>query len=703
MSELTHALTPQPGAFPLTPTTPAHATGPAGPHARPALASGVRLRGAMHADGFAEQQWLVERDGTFIQLTELLYRIADQIDGRRSIAEIAAAVTASCDWAVEPQHVEHLLVHKLEPLGLISKSDTSRVGPTPASVHSPLALTMRMKMLSPRAIAPLTAIFKHCFAPALLIPLCVLVATSHWWLYAVYGVQNSIERAFYVPGGMLAILGLAVVAGLFHELGHASALRYGGGEPRGIGVGLYLVYPAFYSDVTDSYRLPRGARIRTDLGGIYFHFLFALALIAAALLTRSEFLFAAVLLFNVEAVRQLLPLVRLDGYWLLADITGISDFYSMLGALRRGRSGDRKAANVPALKPWAKKVVALYVLVTTPILLWLFVAMMLYLPELVRLTGNALSIHWQVISGDAPLVTKLLSMTQMLLLPLPLLATTYFITRTMVLPLFRYVERRAPRPIPQLAAASALAAVLAVAVATWTSASGGFTPDGAATARDPIAIAQTAKSSLQRVKTLQARVNGAVGAESFTGTIVLERPNRARVDVSGSESIGRFSVISDGNTVYVYFPDSNQYTATKAAPQGQNITAFFVDVVRTFFRPEQLTATAAGEGMALGGTERIGEAATEADVVEVTSRKASTVTWTYFLEKPTGILRRTELTVVGQQRERSSRWNQLEDVRIDEAVDSRTFQWVIPSGARPLDLSDLGVELPIPRAPQKRQ
>src|SRR5688572_29991422 len=108
MSELTHALTPQRGAFPSTPTDPTHSMGPAGPYARPALASGVRLRGAMHADGFAEQQWLVERDGAFIQLTELLYRIVDEVDGRRSTAEIAAAVTASSDWAVEPQHVEHL-------------------------------------------------------------------------------------------------------------------------------------------------------------------------------------------------------------------------------------------------------------------------------------------------------------------------------------------------------------------------------------------------------------------------------------------------------------------------------------------------------------------------------------------------------------------------------------------------------------------
>ena len=38
-----------------------------------------------------------------------------------------------------------------------------------------------------------------------------------------------------------------------------------------MGTGLYLVWPAFYTDVTDSYRLGRAGRLRTDLGGLYFN------------------------------------------------------------------------------------------------------------------------------------------------------------------------------------------------------------------------------------------------------------------------------------------------------------------------------------------------------------------------------------------------------------------------------------------------
>ena len=42
-------------------------------------------------------------------------------------------------------------------------------------------------------------------------------------------------------------------------------------DARRDGLGLYIVWPAFYTDVTDSYRLPRRDRLRVDLGGLYFN------------------------------------------------------------------------------------------------------------------------------------------------------------------------------------------------------------------------------------------------------------------------------------------------------------------------------------------------------------------------------------------------------------------------------------------------
>src|SRR3712207_8247936 len=48
---------------------------------------------------------------------------------------------------------------------------------------------------------------------------------------------------------------------------------------------LYIVWPAFYSTVTDSYRLDRVGRLRTDLGGVYFNAVF---MIGVGLLRSEE-------------------------------------------------------------------------------------------------------------------------------------------------------------------------------------------------------------------------------------------------------------------------------------------------------------------------------------------------------------------------------------------------------------------------------
>src|SRR5215211_3527261 len=59
-------------------------TAAAGP-VRPVLASTVRLVGQMQGSGFVEQPWLIERDSRFIQVSELLYRVAALADGRRTL------------------------------------------------------------------------------------------------------------------------------------------------------------------------------------------------------------------------------------------------------------------------------------------------------------------------------------------------------------------------------------------------------------------------------------------------------------------------------------------------------------------------------------------------------------------------------------------------------------------------------------------
>ena len=139
------------------------------------------------------------------------------------------------------------------------------------------------------------------------------------------------------PVDLLVVVGLTVISAAFHECGHATGCRYGGARPGRIGVGIYLVWPAFFTNVTDSYRLSRGGRLRTDLGGLYFNLVFMLALAGLYAVTSAQVLLLVIAITHLEMLEQLLPFVRFDGYFILSDLVGVPDLFARIAPILRAR------------------------------------------------------------------------------------------------------------------------------------------------------------------------------------------------------------------------------------------------------------------------------------------------------------------------------------------------------------------------------
>ncbi len=129
-------------------------------------------------------------------------------------------------------------------------------------------------------------------------------------------------------GAILYSLSLGAVK-VIHELGHAyTATRFGCRVPT-MGLAFMVMMPVLYSDVSDSYRLTsKRKRLLIAAGGVIAELgLAAVALFAWGYLPegtlRSIAFIVATTSLAMSLVVNLNPLMRFDGYYVLADGLGI--------------------------------------------------------------------------------------------------------------------------------------------------------------------------------------------------------------------------------------------------------------------------------------------------------------------------------------------------------------------------------------------
>jgi hypothetical protein len=671
----------------------------------PALAPHVRLIGPMPASGFQEPQALVEVGGNFVQISELLYRILEQMDGRRGAEEIAERATESTEWAITADQVEYLITTKLAPMGIFCGSDEGREKTRDKTARSPLAVNFRMRTVGPGLIDPIARILQLFFWTPVLVILLAAISAAHFWLYRVHGVEKSLEATLGTPGGLPLVIAVVILSAVFHEFGHAAALRFGGGRVRGMGVGLYIVYPAFYTDVTEAYRLSRQARIRTDLGGVYFNGISCLILMAISRLAGIESLLFAVVLINLEMMRQFIPLVRLDGYWLLADLTGIPDLFSQLQPFLRSLTPALRATGpaLPRLRTWVRIVFGIYILAVVPMLAYFGFLMLRNLPSFLERTCTAL---WHqsfaliaAVRGHEIGVAVLLGVT-VLLLTASIVGTFYIIV-TMIRPLKTAWCWTRFRPVWRMGFPAAMALTAGVFGFLWrgpvtriytemAASYGEWTTPASATRAERLLRAAAAATA--GTSSLTADLEGRFGSDPFTGAVALKRPNLIHMAVRSPGGLGHFTVISDGQRLSTIFPGDNRYATSLPGTDGANIRVYVADQVEYFFRPGVVSEMLRTGTVSYAGPLRTGGGTYE--LIDYFSRGAPRRGVRLFIEPGhnliEGIYARTEYP----DGKFDESWALMKHVQTGIKIDAAQFSWRVPERSEPLFFPP-GVQLPI--------
>src|SRR3954452_22518303 len=435
------------------------AASPAAEAAPVARAAGLELLGDVSGSGYKDGAALVRRaDGQMVQLGPLMYALLEAVDGQRDDAAVAAAMSERLGEGVDAEHIA-VLGEKLRQQGLLAGSEDK----APPRMNPLLALRWKVLFTDPKVTGRITAPFQPLFRPWLLVPAVAGFLVVCWFVLIHQGVAPATSQAFDKPELLLLVIGLTIASAAFHEIGHAAACRYGGGRPGGMGAGIYVVWPAFYTDVTDAYRLPRQARLRTDLGGIYFNAVVAVLALGVWLATGLDVLLLLIGLQMLEIVKNLSPVIRSDGYHILSDATGVPDLYAHMGpTLKRLLPWKRREHS--ALKGWARVLVTGWVLVIVPVLLAMAFSAILLFPKLAASSWDSAH-HLVSAIPDQGVLGVLASVVRLFALALPVAGAAFFVVR-----LVRSTGRKAwgwsvgrpPRQALVLAGAAGLIAVL-----TW--------------------------------------------------------------------------------------------------------------------------------------------------------------------------------------------------------------------------------------------
>jgi putative peptide zinc metalloprotease protein len=447
-------------------TDPGHLAEPAG---LLRLADGLSLLGEYQGSGFTEPRFLVRRgDGQVIQLSRLLYLVTQAIAedgggrGGWDAGQVAARAGASFGREITADNVRYLVTGKLAPLGVVvtdqprdqphhqhdhpghaghASHATGPPGPAaPPRASLLLGLRLRGVLLPPRAASAIGQALAWLHYPALAVLVLGGFAAFEVWLFVVHGAIGPVLGVLSDPVLLLAVAGLTLVSLLFHEFGHASACRYGGARPGAIGFGLYLVWPSLYTDVTDVYRLGRAGRLRTDLGGVYFNAIFILILGACYAATGQPVFLAAAFADNFQILQQVAPLVRMDGYFILADLAGVPDLLGLLGPIMasllparlipRAWAGARSRAHGLRRRP--RILVTAWVLVAVPLLITVGGYTAWHLPSIVAtaarsFTSGLATTRTAFAAGHA--AAGLVSGLNLILLVIPLAGLAYLAGR----------------------------------------------------------------------------------------------------------------------------------------------------------------------------------------------------------------------------------------------------------------------------------
>lgn len=222
-----------------------------------------------------EYKYLVNFGERFWEITAAVADLIKAFQQGGSLENATELFSKSRRRSYSPEEVMHLADIYIAPIFKENSSKTTK------------SFLLRLNILTARQVVVFSDKLKCLFQRSVLYPLLFVIIISEVLFFVKQDITTAIFDIEFMD--IVGLIALYIISSFFHELGHASACRYFKVEHGGIGLGLYLTFPVFFTDVTKIWTLPRKQRAVVNSAGIYFQLIFLLPLILLSFIIPNDF------------------------------------------------------------------------------------------------------------------------------------------------------------------------------------------------------------------------------------------------------------------------------------------------------------------------------------------------------------------------------------------------------------------------------
>jgi putative peptide zinc metalloprotease protein len=258
------------------------------------------------------QQYLVSMGNRHFEVNASVARLISLLNEEETLSGVAAQYRDANNRQYSEQELEKIIEKVIKPI-LESANAASSKRP----------FIFSMELIHQKAIGRFSGILKFLFNKYVACALLAVIVTLE-----VFFILNSTLLIDFSDINLYVLLGVILFmlfSSLIHEFGHASACKYFHVDHGGVGFGLYLTFPVFYTDVSNTWKLKRKERLVVNMSGVYFQFILLIPIFLVYLFTYNAIAKYILLTINFSMLLTLNPFFKFDGYWIASDLLGVAN------------------------------------------------------------------------------------------------------------------------------------------------------------------------------------------------------------------------------------------------------------------------------------------------------------------------------------------------------------------------------------------